>query len=278
MVFDSKKVNISVALCTHNGEKYIQKQLDSIIHQTIPPCEIVVGDDNSTDATMHIIEQIMQSCSNIDIRVLKNKPALKTVKNFEKTIQACNGDYIFLSDQDDIWKKNKIERMIAAFSFENDLLLFSNGSLIDEHNDDLAVTLWDKWKFDTDKQHQWQQNNFAVKDLLQGRNYVTGATALISKNLIHNAIPITVPSGYYHDAWLALHAAAQNGLRFINENLIYYRVHAGQQVGITDGGKNTDSVIDEKNISFTQFQNNIFKQYPNIKPSYLHKLKKLIGI
>lgn len=58
-------MKISVALCTYNGEKYIQKQLDSILAQTIRVNEIIICDDNSTDDTISVIEQYINTFSDI---------------------------------------------------------------------------------------------------------------------------------------------------------------------------------------------------------------------
>jgi len=105
----------SVAMCTHNGEKYIKTQLESILTQTIAIDEIVICDDRSNDNTIAIIEQIQLENPN-KISLYKNHENIGSTKNFEKAISICTGDYIFLSDQDDIWKVNKFEKVIKNFS------------------------------------------------------------------------------------------------------------------------------------------------------------------
>ena len=99
---------ISVAMCTYNGEKYIQEQLESIIYQSVPPDEIVICDDCSNDATLEIVKDILNSYDGI-VQLVSNKHNLGYRKNFEKAISLCHGDIIFLSDQDDVWSSNKIE-------------------------------------------------------------------------------------------------------------------------------------------------------------------------
>jgi len=98
----------SVALCTYNGAKYIEEQLRSIIDQTHRVNEIVVCDDGSIDETLEIVEKIKQQTSDIDFKISVNKPNLGVCANFDKAIHECSGDIIFLSDQDDIWMKNKL--------------------------------------------------------------------------------------------------------------------------------------------------------------------------
>ena len=104
---------ISVAMATFNGEPYIQEQLDSIYNQTRKVDEIIIVDDCSTDSTVRVIEQYILSHKDIDIKLYKNEENLGYKKNFKKAISLCHGDYVFLSDQDDIWKVNKVEDMIS---------------------------------------------------------------------------------------------------------------------------------------------------------------------
>ena len=103
---------ISVAMATFNGEPYIQEQLDSIYNQTRKVDEIIIVDDCSTDSTVRVIEQYILSHKDIDIKLYKNEENLGYKKNFKKAISLCHGDYVFLSDQDDIWMTDKIEKCI----------------------------------------------------------------------------------------------------------------------------------------------------------------------
>src|SRR5574344_2136916 len=98
---------ISLALPTYNGEKYLREQLDSIFNQTMVPEEIVVVDDRSTDSTIQILEEYKQKYG---LKYYINEQNLGYNKNFEKAITLCQGDYIALCDQDDVWLPEKIEK------------------------------------------------------------------------------------------------------------------------------------------------------------------------
>ena len=104
-------MKISVALCTYNGEKFLKKQIDSILSQTIKVDEIVVCDDRSQDGTHDILNGYQSQYPDV-FRVFINDENLRSVKNFEKAISKCTGDLIFLSDQDDIWIPEKVEIFI----------------------------------------------------------------------------------------------------------------------------------------------------------------------
>lgn len=244
----------SVALCTYNGEDYIEKQLISILQQSRVPNEIVIVDDCSTDNTMNIIRHFARENKELEITILQNETTLRTIKNFEKAISLCKYDWVFLCDQDDIWKKNKIEVMLRFIENNNDtLMLFTNASLIDENDQLLEGTIWDKWNFTKENQNDWKNNDFAFQNLVRNKNYVTGATAVISNKLFSKALPIIVPPRYYHDCWFALFASAHNGLYFIPDLLTEYRIHPKQQIGDAAAGKNIKNVLIDTGITQEEF-------------------------
>ena len=205
---------VSIAMTTYNGEKYIVEQLESILDQTYSNLEIIICDDISNDKTVDIIKQYQKKDSRIKIYI--NKENLGFKKNFEKAISLCSGEFIALSDQDDIWKKYKIEKLVENIK-ECDLI-HSAASLIDENSNIIAI----KWL---------KQDNFkySFEKLVFG-NTITGCTVLFKKSLLKDFF--SIPSGEkYHDWWLALLASKANGIKYIDEPLIYYRQHLLQDTG-----------------------------------------------
>ncbi len=224
---------LSVALCTYNGESFLNDQLESILFQSLSIDELIICDDGSNDCTLGIIESFKSQYPEI-IHLHQNEKSLGTIKNFEKAISLTKGDLVFLADQDDIWHKNKVEIMSNFFQeYSNCKLLFSDGELIDENGKNLNVTLWEKWNFSTDIQNNWRNNNNAFFDLLENKNKITGATLCFREEL-KREMPVIGYQFFYHDAFLGMHAAARDGLFFINQSLIQYRIHNKQQVGISN--------------------------------------------
>ena len=126
---------ISLVLCTYNGEKYIEKQLTSIVNQTVLPDEIIVCDDISIDDTLNIIYSFKEKYNNIKWQVIKNKNKLGFANNFINALKFANGDYIFLSDQDDIWELDKISNMLNIIENNNKInILFSSYDCIDQND------------------------------------------------------------------------------------------------------------------------------------------------
>lgn len=226
-------MKLSVALCTYNGEKHIKEQLESILNQTTSIDEIVICDDYSNDRTIEIIEQFQLGNPN-RISLYKNKVNLGSTKNFEKAIEICAGDYIFLSDQDDVWKENKVEKIIQHF-VENPAIeaVFTNGDLIDDRNKKINThTLWDSVFF---IENQLEKPIDLFKLISSKRNMVTGATLCIKKEIKDFILPFPNIKKYYHDEWIAIIIASRRKLDYLTDKLISYRIHPKQQIG----GKNS---------------------------------------
>lgn len=241
---------ISVALCTYNGERFLVEQLDSIFNQTLPVDEVVICDDLSTDATLRILETYQKQHSEI-IRYYNSSVKHFTIKNFERAIALTTGDYVFLSDQDDIWLHNKVETTINYFKAHQDcVMLFTDASLIDEDSKSLDGSLWEKWGFSTALQGKWVSSNYQIMSLIQNNNKVTGATLCFKAKLKDDILPMNLPKGIWHDCYMALHAAKYEGLHFLDEQLIKYRVHDKQQVGL-----GVDAIPQNRNmISYKQYR------------------------
>ena len=121
------KNKVSVAMATYNGEKYIEEQIKSILSNLSSNDEVIISDDGSTDKTMEIIN----SFHDERIRVIDG-PKKGVIKNFENAIKNCNGDYIFLSDQDDIWCSKKVTTILNIFKNDSStVLIVHDNKMID---------------------------------------------------------------------------------------------------------------------------------------------------
>lgn len=103
---------VSVVVCTYNGERYVREQIDSIIAQTYPIHEIILQDDGSTDGTFDILCDYANRYANVT--VWHNEAGKGVSRNFFSAMARATGDYIALSDQDDVWEKDKIEIQMEA--------------------------------------------------------------------------------------------------------------------------------------------------------------------
>lgn len=230
----SGALNVSVALCTHNGEAFIEEQLASITRQILRPIEIVLSDDASTDRTVELAHAVVESWNRahagaaIEFRVLRNNPALGVTKNFERAIGACRGDLIALCDQDDVWHEDKLDLVSKAFDEDQAVLLVhTDARLIDASGAVLSKTLLETIDITTAQRALIAQGR-ALEVFLR-RNFATGATVVFRKELRDWATPF--PPEWLHDEWLAIVAAAYGGLVLLSQATIDYRLHGANQVG-----------------------------------------------
>jgi glycosyltransferase involved in cell wall biosynthesis len=221
--------HISVAMCTYNGARFLPQQLESIAAQTRRPDQMIVCDDGSADDTLRILRHFRRT-AGFPIHILENNGApLGSTKNFEKAIRFCDGRVIFLADQDDVWKSEKIE--ILADTLDNHPeagYVFSDGQLIDEPGGWLGTCIWESLGINASVIRRFSEAN-QVPILLR-RSLVTGATMAFRSSLESVIVPI--PEHFVHDYWISLLSSCI-GLRGvpIPEPLVEYRQHQGQQIG-----------------------------------------------
>lgn len=206
---------ISVIVCTYNGEKYLREQLDSILNQTYSNIELIIVDDCSTDSTWNIINDYLKHYPKIIVK--KNNINLGYIKNFEGAMHLAKGEFIALSDQDDIWDLRKLE--ILQKHIEEHSMIYSDSEMIDEQGASLDKKMSDI-KFLSDI------NNPAI---LMTDNCIAGHATLFTKELFINAqpFPIHIP----HDWWLAFIATLYNKIIYIGRPLVNYRQHADNVIG-----------------------------------------------
>jgi glycosyltransferase involved in cell wall biosynthesis len=222
----SVQEKISVALCTYNGERFLAKQLASIKQQTRLPDELVICDDCSTDRTLEVVREFAASVS-FSVKIVENKQNLGSSKNFEKAIRLCSGDLIALSDQDDLWYPNRLQRSEQELRKHPEAgLVFSDGDIIDDQDQAIGKRLWQAFQFTEARRAEMRARSY---DLLLKYRFVTGATVVFRAILRDHCLPI--PANWIHDEWLAAIIAAFSDLRPIDEPLILYREHTSQQVG-----------------------------------------------
>ena len=246
-------MRVSVALCTHQGERWIEEQLRSILAQTVPVAEIVVGDDASTDRTPDIVRALAAE-TDVPIRIRHHAVALGVAGNFADAIAATTGDVVALSDQDDVWHPDRLERLLPHL--DGVALVHSDARLVDADGAPLGATLADSLEMSA-----WERaamaDGRAVQALLR-RNLVTGATAIVRRDAAMAALPI--PAGWIHDEWLAMCAALGGGVRFVGSSF-------GDDANTVESGAYT--LVDlalryafTRSLSLTAGVDNAFDRYP----------------
>ena len=220
---------ISIAMCSYNGERFIKEQIDSILAQTYQNFELLIFDDGSSDKTIEIIKSYTQKHPNIHLK--ENEKNLGFLKNFEQAISHAKGKYIALTDQDDIWKEEKLERFITEIG-EN-VLIYSDAIIIDEHSKEKGVLL-------VEPKNRLCKGACNKAFLLN--NFISGNTMMFKRELVEHIIPIP-PKMSYHDIWIGFVAATYGSITYTKEPMTYYRKYSGQ---VTDNAREKPKNILEK--------------------------------
>ena len=213
---------VSIAMTTYNGAQFLEDQINSILQQTYSNIELIVVDDCSTDNTYELLESFLSKDKRIHI--FKNKNNIGFVKNLCKAISLCSGDFIALSDQDDIWEDWKIEKQIN--SIKDFDLLCTNSLLIDEYNNSLGLTMKETLYFTEIPSNQ----DYLFKYLCH-KNFIQGSTILATSAFLKEQIKeVNQFSNFlFHDHLFALKASINNRITYLPDCTIRYRQH-GEQV------------------------------------------------
>lgn len=220
---------ISVCMASFNGSKYIEKQLESILIQLGPLDEVVIVDDASKDDTAYKIKNFYDP----RIRLIENDLNVGVVSSFEKSLSLALGDFIFLSDQDDIWLPNKVSKMMDVFCRNSEVTLcLSDALIIDDIGNVKANTYF-------------EQRGLFKHSVLSNivKNKFLGCSIAFKKSMICHILPIPnkIPA---HDMWVGLINEIYGKSAFINEPLFQYRRHS----------ENVSSMTHEKVITMIRWR------------------------
>ena len=195
-------------MATYNGEKYIQEQIESILSQLGKHDEVVVSDDGSNDRTIELI----QSYSDNRIVLLSNHGKHGYVGNFENALRHAKGDYIFLSDQDDIWLPGKVEKVISALS-DNDIAIH-DAQLVNGDGISLGNTYYSTLHTGTSFWANFWKNRWL------------GCCMAFKREVCNYCLPF--PNGIVaHDYWIGMMGMTKFKYCFMDDVLLKYRRHGG---------------------------------------------------
>jgi glycosyltransferase involved in cell wall biosynthesis len=220
-------VSISVALCTYNGERFLAQQLDSIARQTRLPDELMVCDDCSSDRTVAIANDFARHAP-FEVRVVEQTHNVGPWKNFERAVAACAGEIIFLCDQDDVWREDKIERMATILLTHPQAGgVFSDAEVADADLAPRAYSVWDACGLTPAMQSRFR-NGDAFAALLDCHTIQASSLAF---RAAHRAMMLPFPPTWQHDPWISIIIAACSDIVPIDEKLMKYRQHESNAVG-----------------------------------------------
>lgn len=217
-------MKISVVMATYNGEKYIREQLDSILNQTRIPNEIIISDDGSKDGTRVILQEYSERYENI-VKIFFNEKQLGYSKNFWQALHYTTGDIIILSDQDDIWKNNKIEIIQKLFIKHSEIKALSTAYELIDSNSEVYKDIRNVVFFNNEKLKKISWKNFIKHPKFPGMSMAIRRKEF--EELLEKQYEKMPP----HDWLLNQRAAFLDGMYFYDKILTQYRQHDNNLIG-----------------------------------------------
>lgn len=219
---------ISVCMATYNGERFIQKQVQSILSQLNNIDELIVVDDFSVDNTV----KLMKKFKDTRVKIINNSRNMGSISSFNKALSLANGEYVFLADQDDVWYKTKVVVSISQLEKENLDLIIHDARVIDVNKGHIiSESLFKLYK----------SSPGLIRNLISSRH--TGCCMVLRNSALKNLLPIPTPldekgfvadlltiKGIQHDTWLGVLSSIY-GLKkkFVNIPLIDYQRHINNE-------------------------------------------------
>jgi glycosyltransferase involved in cell wall biosynthesis len=208
---------VSVVMCTYNGVRFVGEQLQSILQQSYPNIEVIVGDDASSDGTWKIVEEFTNKDQRI--RAYRNEKNIGYNLNFNKACGLAIGAYIAISDQDDVWEPSKIESLLSRLEESpSHMLVHGISARFEEMGKPHLRSL---------KKVNYIEGNDMRKFFLL--NIISGHSMLLRVELLRRAQPF--PQKIYYDWWLAAHACAAGDIVAVQKILTWHRMHDSNATG-----------------------------------------------
>ena len=248
---------ILVLLAAFQGSSYIEEQMDSILAQTVPNIQILISDDGSTDGTREIAQRYESEYSGKILcrhRVKEGKYSNQSkgvpdpAMNFFWLLSQADADYILLSDQDDKWLPNKVERLLERMMEiekpDCPALVFSDMQVADDKLRPISSSFFEYEHCNPDR--------LSFAEILV-ENPITGGAMMMNRKLAE--IAGKVPKAcFMHDWWIGLCAACFGQISCVKEPLSLYRQHEHNVLGARKTGSLED--LKERRVRGEQVREN----------------------
>jgi len=220
-------------MATFNGGHFIAEQVASILNQVRPPDELIISDDGSSDGTVEIVREVVADHPEVAVHlvVISGGERLGVTGNFERAIAATAGEIVVLSDQDDVWHRERISSVLPLFEADGKLeFVHSDAELVDEAGRPLGRGLLESLGITVSERALIAAGRSF--EVFLRRNLATGAVSAFRRTLLERASPF--PKAWVHDEWLAILAAAAGSSALVDERLVDYRQHGSNEIGVAE--------------------------------------------
>lgn len=260
---------IDILLATYNGATYIREQIESILNQNYQNIQLIISDDKSTDNTVEILKEYEKKDERVKIYLQEQN--LGYINNFEFLLKQVENEIYMLSDQDDVWLPEKIEKTLEQLEKEQADLVFGDLEVVDKELNTIYPSFNEYMLLD--RKIKKQIGNYKLEYLY---NCVTGCTIMSKKEWVQKILPIPIDCKKYvaHDHWMGLIIALNGKIAYVDGKYIKYRQHGKNQIG-TDKISHHFETIEQVRKHFIDVKLGIFSTYTNHKESFPKILQSL---
>lgn len=230
MPFNRSSETVAILLSTYNGEKYLERQIDSILRQSYNNFNLFIRDDGSTDNTNLIVNKYLKAYPDIIFRLNDNLGNLGSTKSFFQLLSNVKEYYYYMfADQDDIWFENKVDIFVGRIlrtelihGKNNAIMIFGNMSVVDHNLNVIDNDFWHLQKLNPELIFNWKK--------VLAQNVVTGCSMIINQSTVNNLRDIP-DIKMIHDHFIAIKIAKSGIVDFIEEPTMFYVQHIDNLVG-----------------------------------------------
>lgn len=220
---------VSIVLNSYNGAQYIEQQINSILAQSYPNFELVIWDDHSTDNTYSIAQKYQKLDPRV--RIFQNQRNLGLMNSYLAALAHVKGNYVVLADNDNVWVPNRLELQVNYLQSHPDVaLVYSDCYVCDQDLNIINTSFLERIH-----NQKWSVNHTNTTNLSFAKfldvNHIPGVSIMFDHQLLPYAKK--TPPTIIHDHWLALVAASLFKIGFVNQPLVYYRLHSNNLVGLS---------------------------------------------
>ena len=259
---------IDVLMATYNGEKFVKEQIESILNQTYKNIRLIISDDCSKDNTVSILKEYEKKDNRVKIYLQPEN--LGVVKNIEFLLNKVQSNLFMLSDQDDVWLPEKIEKSVETLKKEDADLVFGDLEVVDENLNIIHESFGDYMLLN--KKIKKYIRTYKINYLY---NCVTGCTLLCKTKFIKEILPLPSTSKYLiHDHWIALIVSLNGKLAYISEKYIKYRQHGNNEIGAKKVSHKMTNFLDIRKL-FIDVKLGLFGEYVKYNEKFPENLQEL---
>ena len=259
---------IDILLATYNGEMYIKEQIESILNQTYKNFNLIISDDHSTDNTVDILKEFEKKDKRIKLFCQEENQGY--IKNFEFLLRQVKNEIYMLSDQDDFWLPEKVEKSYSTLKKQKADLAFGDLEIVDANLNTIDPSF-----------NRFMKLNRKIKKYLNTNklnylyNCITGCTLISRKKFIEKVLPLPSKNKYVaHDHWIGIILSLNGTVAYIPEKYIKYRQHGNNQIG-TDKISHKFSNINDVRKLFIDVKLGIFETYVEKNEVFPEELRNL---